>query len=99
MLWAIQRKVALAIGNAVLPKACVPQNARRRRVARLGLRDDPANLRTGPGQAADGHRRLPHQAAAAVMLNDAIADLDRPGLIWRPVEADVADHLTDLPAR
>src|SRR5580704_16143954 len=96
MLWAVQRKVPLAIGNAILPKACVPQNARRRRVARLGLRDDPGNLRTGPGQAADGHRRLTHQAAPAVMLNDAVADLDRPGRIRRPVETDVADYLTGL---
>ena len=74
----------------------MPQNARRRRVTLLGPRDDPGNLRPGPGQAADGHRRLTHQATPAVLLDDAVADLDRPGLIRRPVETDVADHFTGL---
>src|SRR4029077_18867502 len=71
-------------------------NARRRRVIHPRLRDDPANLRPGPGQAADGHRRLTHQAAPAVLLDDAVADLDRPGLIRRPVKPDVTDHFTGL---
>ena len=55
-LWAIQREVPQAIGDAFLPEARVPQDARRRRVTLLGPRDDPANLRPGPDQAADGHR-------------------------------------------
>jgi hypothetical protein len=96
LLRAIQREVAQAIGDAIVPEARVPQNARRRRVTLLGLRDDRGNLLPGPGQAADGHRGLTHQAAPAVLLDDAIADLDRPGLIRRPVETDVADHLTGL---
>src|SRR5580700_10698183 len=96
LLRAIQREVPQAIGDAVLPEARVPQNARRRRVTLLGLRDDPGNLRPGPGQAADGHRRLTHQATPAVLLDDAVADLDRPGLIRRRVETDVADHFPGL---